>query len=40
VVYADEEVSDDALMEILDFTAQMFVYYNGGETTNKSIIYS
>lgn len=35
VVYADESVSMAELEEILDFTASMFICYNGGTVTGK-----
>ncbi len=40
VVYADEEVSDDDLTEILNFTAKMFVHYNDGTIAAQNIIYA
>lgn len=40
VVYADEEIQDRALLEILDFTADMLVRYNGGTVGLKKIVYA
>lgn len=37
VVYADEELLDSELSEILDFTAEMIVRYNGGKVQLKQI---
>jgi len=38
VVYADESVSAPELNDILDFTATMFVCYNGGKVAGKYIV--
>ena len=38
VIYADEEVSDSALNEILDFAAEMMVRYNGGRVISKQMV--
>lgn len=40
VVYADESAGTDELQEILDFAGDMFVCYNGGMVTEKSIAYT
>ena len=40
VVYADEEIQDVALQEILDFTADMLVRYNGGTIALKKIVHA
>ncbi|EGO64025.1 hypothetical protein ALO_10049, partial [Acetonema longum DSM 6540] len=37
VIYADEELPDSELSEILDFTAEMIVRYNGGKIVLKQI---
>lgn len=37
VVYADEEVNEAELDEILDFTSSMLVHYNGGTVAEKRI---
>lgn len=38
VVYADEEVSDGDLEEVLDFTGEMLARYNGGNINIKKIV--
>lgn len=38
VIYADEEVTDDMLNEILEFTGNMLVKYNGGFIKAKNIV--
>lgn len=38
VVYSDEEVPDSELQEIVDFTSDMLVRYNGGYISEKGII--
>jgi DNA/RNA-binding domain of Phe-tRNA-synthetase-like protein len=38
VIYADEEVSNQELEEILQFTIQMLVRYNSGEVCQQGII--
>lgn len=40
VVYADELVDKQGLQEILDYTAQMLVHYNGGKVLEKNIVYA
>lgn len=40
VVYADEEVDEQALYGILEYTAEMLVRYNGGRVTEKNIVYA
>ncbi|MEN6565432.1 MAG: phenylalanine--tRNA ligase beta subunit-related protein [Veillonellales bacterium] len=40
VIYADEEVSDDELEHMLEFTAEMLIRYNGGRIGEKKIIYA
>lgn len=40
VVYADEEVSDAELDEVLSFTADMMVRYNGGTAVLKNIVHA
>lgn len=37
IVYADEEVADSILGEVLDFTGAMLVRYNGGTITARGI---
>ena len=38
VIYADEEVPDKELTEILDFTADMLTRYNGGVIACKTVV--
>lgn len=38
VIYADEEVEESQLYEILDFTANMMVRHNGGRVTAKQVV--
>lgn len=40
VVYADEEIQDGTLYEVLDFTADMLVRYNGGTIGLKKIVHA
>jgi DNA/RNA-binding domain of Phe-tRNA-synthetase-like protein len=40
VVYADEEVTDAALANLLEFTAEKLVRYNNGTVLNQNIIYA
>lgn len=40
VVYADEAVDVQALREILDYTSEMLVHYNGGAVLEKNIVYA
>lgn len=38
VIYADEEVSDTALNDMMDFTADMMVRYNSGNVVSQHIV--
>ncbi|MDF2500156.1 MAG: hypothetical protein K0Q77_870 [Anaerosporomusa subterranea] len=38
VIYADEEVSDSALNDMMDFTADMMVRYNSGQVVSQNIV--
>lgn len=40
VVYADNEIENDFFIDILDFTAQMMVRYNGGTVREKNIVHT
>lgn len=40
VVYADECAGTDELQAILDFAGDMFVCYNGGTVTEKTIVHT
>lgn len=40
VIYADEAVDAQALEEILNYTAEMLVHYNGGTIMEKNIVYA
>jgi DNA/RNA-binding domain of Phe-tRNA-synthetase-like protein len=40
VIYADENVGDDELSLILDFSVQMITTYNGGELQEKGIVFA
>lgn len=39
VVYADEEVRNEELSSVLDFSAKMFMRYSGGQLTDQNIIH-
>ncbi|KYZ75412.1 hypothetical protein AXX12_13025 [Anaerosporomusa subterranea] len=38
VIYVDEEVSDSALNDMMDFTADMMVRYNSGQVVSQNIV--
>jgi DNA/RNA-binding domain of Phe-tRNA-synthetase-like protein len=38
VIYADEEVSDSALHNMMDFTADMMVRYNSGQVVSQNVV--
>jgi DNA/RNA-binding domain of Phe-tRNA-synthetase-like protein len=40
VIYADEEVTNEELQHMLDFTAEMMVLYNGGTIVVKNIVHA
>jgi DNA/RNA-binding domain of Phe-tRNA-synthetase-like protein len=40
VVYTDEEVDEEVLRGILDYTSEMLVRYNGGRVIEKNIVYA
>lgn len=40
VIYVDEEVSDREIEDIIDFTTEMFVRYNGGVVRKRGIIFA
>jgi DNA/RNA-binding domain of Phe-tRNA-synthetase-like protein len=40
MVYADEEVTDNEIQSMLDFTAEMMVLYNGGTAVVKNIVHA
>lgn len=40
VIYADEEVDEQAVCGILEYTAEMLVRYNGGKVAEKNIVYA
>lgn len=40
VIYVDEEVSEQEIEEMIDFTVEMLVRYNGGVVRNRGIIFA
>jgi DNA/RNA-binding domain of Phe-tRNA-synthetase-like protein len=40
VIYTDEEVTNEELQDMLDFTAEMMVLYNGGAAVVKNIVHA